>query len=145
MRLNPDCIRDILLCIEEVTTPMRFASFIDVDAANKISEFIGETPEVQDYNKILLEKYPCPEIMYHLNYCQKDSLIEFSDMSSPLNIIVADLTPSGHKFLADIRHKTVFEKTKTIAKKLGVESLPAFRDIAGSVTSEIVKSYLNLS
>ncbi len=143
MRLNPDCIRDILLCVEEHTGHNRFASFVDVETTKELRDFLGDVPEAQDYQDELLKKYSSPELMYHLAYCIKDTLIESPDNSIGGTLLtINDLTPKGHQLLENIRHKTVFEKTKEIAKKLGIESLPAFRNISESVTSEMIKMYL---
>lgn len=144
MRLNPDCIREVLLCVEEHTGYNQIAVFIDVETAKKISDFLGDMPLVEEYQLKLLEGYDLSELMYHLNYCIKDDLLEVVEdpTAGTVSTLINDLTPKGHQFLADIRHKTVFEKTKSITTELGVESLSSFRKIAESVTSEIVKSYI---
>ncbi|WP_455630784.1 DUF2513 domain-containing protein [Megamonas sp.] len=142
MRLNMDCIRDILLCIEDLVTPTRLARFLDIDLLNATAQiFDDELPKTPPYQEKLLEKYTNEEIIYHLQYCLKDNLIELHTNSMSSDILVKDLTPKGHEFLANIRYNTVYEKTKQICKKLGVQSLSSFVQIAQNVTSEIIKSY----
>lgn len=142
MRLNMDCIRDILLCIEDLVTPTRLARFLDIDLLNATAQiFDDELPKTPSYQEKLLEKYTNEEIIYHLQYCLKDNLIELHTNSMSSDILVKDLTPKGHEFLANIRYNTVYEKTKHICKILGVQSLSSFVQIAQNVTSEIIKSH----
>lgn len=144
MRLNLDCLRDILLCIEENTDYRRFVTFVDVDSVKRVGAHLGEHPEPFPYQEGLLHSYGNNEIMYHLKYCFHAGLIEADREPSGMQFFVRDLTPAGHDFLSDIRSKTVFEKTKAVAKELQAQSIPAVQRIAASVISAIIRSHLNL-
>lgn len=144
MRLNIDCVRDILLCIENIIEPRQYAFFHDTDLLED-TKFLylneADMPKPSSYQNELLAKYPNKELIYHLNYCVKANLIELLEDSTPPTIIVNDLTPKGHDFIENIRYDSVFEKTKQICKDLGVKSLSSFVAVAENVTSEIIKSY----
>ena len=59
MKLNPDCIRDILLTAEEICE-------FDTPWKHDKEQSIGER----------LEKYPYDEILYHLHQAGKSGLLE---------------------------------------------------------------------
>ncbi|MDL2257554.1 DUF2513 domain-containing protein [Eubacteriales bacterium OttesenSCG-928-K08] len=121
MRLNPDCIRDVLLNIENVVTPSKQYMF----------------PDDRDEN---LTHYTSEEIIYHMDQCFQSGLIlGFKRYIHGSGASVQDLTPNGHEFLADIRSNTVWEKTKSKASSLGVTSLRALKDIAVQVIAELIK------
>jgi hypothetical protein len=144
MVLNCDCIRDILLCIEEIVEPRKFAVFIDTELLKKTNQntlrFTNDSV-IENYQYQLLTKYSNKELIYHLNYCVKDKLIDLRNDSNSIAIIVENLTPKGHQLIANIRYDSVFEKTKRICKDLGVKSLSSFVQVAENVTSELIKSH----
>ena len=124
MRLNPDCIRDILL--ETETGSFRIMSSL----RHK------ETP-FSDYE--FLNKYSFDEVSYHLNLCE---LMNFVKLSKALGYTdVIDLNPEGHFFLADIRDSNIWNKTKSTASELGLSSLNALKDISVNVVSALITNY----
>lgn len=120
MRLNPDCIRDILLVIEEQVAPHTFCSF---------------NPEFAEER---LPQYSYDEIIYHLEQCEMMGYFKKVIKDLSMNYTVTDLTPSAHAFLANIRTNTNWNKTKQIAKKVGSFSLNTLTSIASSVVSDLI-------
>lgn len=59
--------------------------------------------------------------------------------------MVQDLTPTGHKFIENIRQDTIWNNTKSIAAKVGSKSLDAIMQIASNVITELIKSQFGLS
>jgi len=97
VKLNPDCIRDILLTVEDNTD------------YKSCYEYPAETDKSP-----LLSKYSDDEIRYHIMQCEKTGFIELErDLTD--NMYIGDLTPYGHEFLANIREKSVWNQTKTVA------------------------------
>lgn len=143
MRLNIDCIRDIMLWAEEITTPTRFATYLDVDLVEK-TKFIYQDefnlPKPNELQLKLLGSHKNEVLVYHLNYCINAGLLIQFDSGVTNSITISDLTPLGHEFLGNIRHKNIFDKTKTTINKVGVETLPAIMQVASSLTSELIKS-----
>ena len=92
MKLNPDCIRDILLVIEKITDiqkPFYFSSENAVAKKNTPSEYITK------YNKRELE--------YHLVQCNENGLLGEMKKSVLGTYTVKSLSPKGHDFRQSIR------------------------------------------
>lgn len=122
MKLNPDCIRDILITVENHTgyyEPMTY----------------NENTKYEE-----LSKYSHEEIMYHFLQCSKAKLIDGTNISLD-EIDVGDLSPTGHEFLANTGSKKVWKDVKKIAAKIGVTSLSALVQIASNVTVQLIKGH----
>ena len=121
MRLNPDCIRDILLATEGNT---------------------GYREELQlSRNEPLpeqLQKYDFKTVAYHVNQCIMADLLVEGHRFVGVEISIGDLTPAGHEFLANIRADTNWNKVKQKAKAIGSESLSVLAQIAGQVISAML-------
>lgn len=127
MKLNPDCVRDILLVIESLPDLKHFYRFD--------KETIPE----------LFPNYSFEEVMYHTRQCEFSGFLH--NASATLNYesyTVCDLTPKGHQFLADIRSDTVWSNVKEVSQKVGSNSLSALSQIATGVITQLIKSQLGL-
>ncbi|CEQ14820.1 DUF2513 domain-containing protein [Paraclostridium sordellii] len=122
MRLNPDCVRDILLTVEENTG---FNLDMSYPSENIFPRLISYSPE---------------EVLYHIKQCEASYLITKVHWFLGGSCLISDLTPDGHKFLADIRSDTNWSKTKEISKNIGTSSLDAIKQIATGVITELIKS-----
>ena len=119
MRLNPDCVRGILLFVEDNT-----------DFKHTVSISYREiTPG--------LENYSLDEILYHVRQCFDSGLLERA-RGTTASMTIKDLTPSGHAFIANIRENSNWNQTKEIAKKVGTSSLDMFQQIASNVISTLI-------
>ena len=127
MKLNPDCIRDILLVVEEIP---------DITHRWRFDE---ETiPE-------LFPNYSFDEVMYHIRQCQLNNFFFQATINiTGTSCVVSDLSPEGHEFLANIRNDSFYNKVKSIGAELGVQSLKDLTQIALSAASLIIKSHFNL-
>lgn len=120
MKLNPDCIRDILFIIEEQTTYST-----SVDSHSLCSQ--------------LEEKYSSEEILYHCRQCEYNGL--FTDVNHYFNgFIIQDLSPYGHQFINDVRQENNWKKTKDIAKQVGSTSLDVVKEISSQVISNLISN-----
>lgn len=121
MKLNPDCVRDILLECEEGCTPFRGVYF----------------PYSEEFTRGE-RTYSCEEALYHLRQCKENGFFTktWEDMSG--NFTVLDLSPKAHEFLANTRDKNNWEKTKSIAAKIGSVSLTVLSSIASSVITKAI-------
>ena len=145
MRLNMDCVRDILLCVEENTDLRRYCRFLDLHYESTAQYVSGEILEPADYQKALFEKYPNDVLAYHIRYCIDCDLIIECEGSSMYCIFISDLTPEGHDFLANIRTDTVWNKVKESSAKVGVDSLPVIIQIATATVKQLVKNQLGIT
>ena len=126
MKLNNDCVRDILLCTEENT---------GYHTAIVISQDSMPFQILQAYNP--------EEVLYHIEQCKKADLIETKNFING-GISINDLTPNGHDFLANIRSDTVWNDTKAVGQKIGITSLSALLQISTGVVTTLIKSQLGL-
>jgi len=125
MKLNPDCIRDILLAIEETCDAGHY--FYSKEDSEK-----------------MLGNYTKDEIVYHARQCDMADMFYKFKQNSDGEWEVVDLTPKGHEFLANIREDTIWNNVKTVSSKVGSKSLNAISQIASAVVTEIIKSQLGL-
>lgn len=126
MKLNPDCVRAILFTVEKKCD---FSTCWEYEKRNLESDF--------------LTNFSHEEIIYHIRQCDKSGLISgvhYYDGGE--TIIIMDLSPTGHQFLANIRQDTNWNKTKEIAKNIGSDSLDTLKQIAASVISALIQSQL---
>lgn len=106
MKLNLDCIRDILLIVEE---------FDDVD----INEM-----NYKGY-KFLCD-YDYEELCYHLEQCYMYDFFVVYDMRLDFSFKIVGLKPKGHEYIANIRDKKNYTKLKKAAEQLGITSIATF-------------------
>ena len=123
MKLNADCIRDILLVVEENAT-----------YSNDVEEEI--------IYKNLTPKYSKEEILYHVRQCEHSGL--FLKVTHYFGgFIIQDLSPYRHQFVNNIRQDNNWNKTKEIANKVGSSSLDVLKDIAAQVISNLISGQFN--
>lgn len=126
MKLNPDCIRDILFEVESSST------------IDKPWIFDSENPSDR------LSPYDKKEIAYHARYCMEAGLLKGFKVYGDCDTLTAsDLSPEGHEFLSDIRHDTNWNKTKEIASKAGSFSLDILKNIAIGIATSYAQKQLN--
>ena len=123
MRLNPDCIRDILLFIESTTdSNIRYVNFETI--LNALSQYDEDT------------------IHYHILQIKNSELILELHFSGRNPFLIGDLSPKGHEFLENIRSDSNWNKTKEIAGNIGSFSINNLSQIAiGVVTQLITKKF----
>ena len=135
MKLNPDCVRDVLLYLEE---NLKFSKERDYGIEH---ESIGLTTIVEylqnekgyepDDVKYSVEKLL--EIRYIVSY-----KMTTGNNHSIVTCPISDITYEGHQFLNTIRPDTVWQATKKGASKLGIMSMHALSSIAMKVAEVII-------
>lgn len=113
MKINLDCVRDVMLCVEANTGLHQRCYFIDY-ALNSAQEFVGDLSPTPDYQAELEKKYHNEELLYHLKYCIESGLLSVDGPVGLYQTWVCDLTPKGHDFLANIRSKTAGIKSSLL-------------------------------
>lgn len=126
MQLNPDCIRDILLDLEDKTS---FKSEVIYNSSNIPTIFPNYKPE---------------EIYYHLRQCNLDGLLFNARQTIDGSCFIADLTPKAHDFLANIHSDNLWDNVKEVSAKVGTKSLSAIVQIASNIVTCIIKSQLGM-
>ena len=124
MKLNFDCVRDVLLELENL--PLN-----ETISADELIEPLAQ----YDEDTIL---YTCMKLIeadyLDANYSKY--------IDGGYSIIIKDITFIGHQFLADIHSDTVWNKVKNVAGIVGSTSIKALTQIATSVVTEIIRQQL---
>lgn len=143
MRLDLDCVREILLCVEENTGLRKYCFFYDV-GLEEARAFLGTQSEIPEYQVSLMKRFENDKLIYHVNYCIEAGLITPYDGRTGYDFTISDLTPLGHEFLANIRSSGNWAKTKEIGSKVGAFGLNMASKIAEGVVTALVKQQLGL-
>lgn len=128
MRLNPDCIRAILLSVEEATDSERIFRY-------------GKDDNTHQH----LTKFTHNEIYYHMRQCNASGLlVGFTPCDGGDLVIIRDLSPEGHEFLANIRNNNFWEKVKDISAKIGTPAMSSMLHIAENLATELISGYFKM-
>ncbi|PFJ14750.1 hypothetical protein COD67_07030 [Bacillus cereus] len=121
MKLNHDCVRDLLLTVEESTTDEILSLYF--------------LPQKQR-----LENYQVDDITYTIQRLKEAGYLNVIDIatSDGYSAIINSITWNGHQFLDNIRDKTVWKKTKEKASILGSVSLPILSELAKAYISDML-------
>lgn len=131
MKLNYDCIRDIMITIENQTQPMAMTT--------------------QDFFA-LLPNYSSTELTYCCFRLKEAGYLTLYTFTPPHTSnemetirLIGDLTFKGHEFLADIKPAKTWEKLSPALRKFGSASFSTIANIAGAITADIIKKFIGLS
>lgn len=131
MKLNPECIRDIMFYLEENLT---MNSDLEI---NEISIF--DLPEKLNYS--------IEEIANTLLVLDDANFIVCYRNNGEDAIVALDIyriTYTGYQFLESIRPDSVWKKVQTISGNIGSFSLNVISQIATSVLTQMINGQLNL-
>ncbi len=126
MILNPDCIRDILICVEKNTDLQHMFSLSPDNLPDELNHYTGN------------------EVMYHIKQAELSNLLSVTSWYLNGGCSIHYLLPEGHQFLSDIREDNNWNKTKDIAKSVGSNSLDSLKQIATGVITALIQSKLGL-
>lgn len=123
LKLNSDCVRDLLLYLEE---NLNFNNMVTI-------------------NTLKLSNYSSDDLIYTSQKLIEADFIECT-ISKVINsrypiIKVKSITYNGHQFLDSIRDNSIWKDAKNKASKLASVSLPILQQLAAS----LIKSSLGLS
>lgn len=137
MRLNLNCVRSVLLAVEENTGLHKPCYFVDFELNEELFS-IGGQIEPQAFQDELHELYENEELMYHVHYCVSAGLLVRMKGSPDYQVFISNLTPKGHSFIENTRDDKIWKGIMEITAKLGIKSLEgAFQIISGVVTQLI--------
>lgn len=127
MKLNPDCIRDVLLYLEEN---------LKLENGHKFSEI--SLNQLED----ALPQHKKDDIFYSVYNLVQIRFIEgrISDINDMKMFFcgINNITWNGHQFLNTIRPKSVWNATKQGAEKLGIMSIHALSTISMKVAEAVI-------
>lgn len=127
MKLNPDCVRDVLIWLEDNLK-------INEDNSFTVMHLIDLNNGLSQYNE--------DEIYYTVYNLFQVHFIEgkFSLLPSGIPKIceIHNITWNGHQFLNNIRPKSIWDATKAGASKLGIMSISALNVLAMEISKAVV-------
>ena len=128
MKLNPDCIRDLLLYLEDNLVIVNRNTFSEITLEQLKQKF--------------LEFYSEDDIFYSIYNLHKIRFIDgkINDVSDMKMFYceIQNITWSGHQFINTVRPKSIWDATKNGAYKLGITSISALSSIAMSVSNAVI-------
>lgn len=120
MRLNNDCIREMLLYLEKSTT--------------------YEYPFIAAQDLIThLKEYDEDVVNYHIAKVQQGGLVDEVNYRNKIPLDVSGLSWKGHEYIDAIRDDKVWQKLKTSTDNLDSVSFPVLVRLA----EEVIKSFIN--
>ena len=131
MKLNYDCIRDLLLCLED-----NLKYEVDLDF-NKVKE---KSIPLQKLYKLLCD-YTDNEIFYSVIKLEEAGFISVHRYGDEAEHIrsVYDITYNGHQYLDTVRSPKMWESIKSTAKEKAVDlSFLAISAIAEKLMSKFL-------
>lgn len=143
MKINEDCIRDILIYLTdnlkvEVEVLENHAHFEKIYANTVIRALDAE----YDKENVWYSLYNLAELGYiegmDVNEIRKNNGHNFSSMH------IFNVSFRGHQFLETIRPETVWEQTKNIVSRVGVHTLGFIEDTAQKVAVESAKHLIDI-
>ena len=134
MKLNFDCVHDVLLFLES-------ADYLSIGQ----DDFPVFVPVGFNEIFVALPAYSPQEIFYCLHNLAQAGFVdaEYDTEEVYFAGLVNFITFAGHEFLALIKPPAVWEKTKDIASIVGSESIQILTGIAKRVIREKLGEYFN--
>lgn len=125
MKLNQDCVRDLLLYLED-----------NLSYENDVT-----------VNNITLKQYSSIDLVYTADKLKEAGIINctisnYIYENSPI-IHVSSITYKGHQFLDNIRDDKVYTKTKSILSTFKSVSIEIISETAAKVIVNMINQQLN--
>lgn len=119
MKLNNDCIRDILLFIEDKT------------------DFENDFINVNDIAK-KLNTYDTNTLYYHIKMIDQADLVDHISWADNRPYIISNLSWEGHQYIDNIRDDKVWKMIQDHTKKLSSVSLQLLISLAPTFVEKIL-------
>lgn len=126
MKINYNCLRKLLIVLEsnlQFSEDLEYPDLSFKDVCDLMPEFTRE------------------DIAYSTIMAEESNLIKahiISAENSFYECVYFGLTYKGHQFLENVKNNAVWEKTKSITKRVGSMSL----DVISSIASELLKGLI---
>lgn len=133
MKINHDCIRDVLLYLEE---NLKIEGHV----------FIPITLKMLQDN---LTDYSAEDVFYSVYNLHQIRFIEgrINNVSNMKMMFceIENITYAGHRFLATVKPEPIWTKTKSIVTKIGVHTLDFIEGVAHDVAVESAKQAVTIA
>lgn len=145
MKLNYDCIRDVLLELEENLTIEEISYDLGKGKETKFEFSFINIDRLAELER--LKKYSKKDIFYSINKLEEAGYIIADSIpgDDSLNYLICDITYAGHEFLQSIKPETVWDDVKNITSKVGTISIPIISSIASNVLTQIISRTIGMN
>lgn len=141
MKINEDCIRDIL------------QYYVDELSINFLSHNRCDFNEVSLLKTIkhFENKYSQEDVWYTVYNLSQDRFIETNDIRKTSRdaglayVSIYNVTHRGHQFYESIQPEPIWEKTKTVVSKVGIHTLSFIESVAHDVAVEAGKQAVTIT
>ena len=126
MKLNYDCVRDLLLYLEENLTydnPININNLTLKDYSNLDLVYTADKLNEADFISCIRSKYV--------------------DKAGPV-LIAKSITYNGHQFLDTVRDEKVYTETKSVLSSFKSVSIEIFTETASKVLTSLISKQLGL-
>lgn len=138
MKMNEDCIRDILKYLVEnlaITIKDKKGGFNDISLLAVMNKFD--------------DKYSREDVWYSVYNLSQDRFIDTNDVRKHsldgfAFVEIYNVTHRGHQFYESIQPDTIWSKTKSVVSKVGVHTLSFIEDVAHEVAVESAKQAVTI-
>ena len=130
MKIDYDCIRDVLIALEEHLTLNDDLTYKEIS----IIDFI-HFEELSQYDRKQIAY-----CIYKLADAQYIETFQVPISSKTSYSSIKCITYKGHEFISNTKNPSIWKKTTNIAKQIGVFSMPILSQIAANVITNIINS-----
>lgn len=142
VKYNVDCVRDILKYA--INNQSASAGIHGLEIKRITLSELSSNKNVSKYSK--------EEIQYSLLKMEEEGLLVLSKRNMARSILIlgiVDITANGHRFYNAVKEDTIWNKTKSIAKQVGVHTLSYLEETAQkcavTATATIIGNQINNS
>lgn len=143
MKLDPNCVRDLMLFCEEHT-------YIKTEEIGRYTAASYHVLYVDSMRLVPpLNKYNAGSLIYHIIQLSESGYLATDFHFDPVTNFrrnnlpsVYYVTPKGHEFIAAIEEKTQWKKTLKILRSFGSVSLTVIETIAKGIASAAIEQII---
>lgn len=135
MKLNPDCVRDVMIYLEE---HLGYVERDDVGLEHNeiyLSKMADELSGKHKYG--VDEARYAAEKLIEARYITAGKIVTGAN-GAIISCPIIDISWNGHEFLNTIRPKSIWKATKEGAAKLGLMSIRALATISAKVAEAVI-------
>lgn len=143
MKLDPECIRDLMLFCEEHTY-IKAEEVCNFTCASYHVLYVDSMRRVPPLNK-----YDTGALIYHIIQLSESGYLATDFHFDPITNFrhnnlpsVYYVTPKGHEFIAAIEGKTQWEKTSKLLRSFGSVSLTVIETISKGIASAAIEQII---
>lgn len=139
MQINLDCLKDVLLyCVNNIDYKEENNTW-NTQCVNLVMMY--EAPELNQYDKkdimrSVLKLKECGFIKISTCFPENKPYLE--------RCSIEDVTISGYQFINSVKESSIWEKTKSIANKLGNHTLGFIEGVAHDIAVESAKQAVTI-